>query len=201
MIGQNGDDYADLTKIFSGFIEDDSTDFEDFSVTLQDIRAGLTQPIATNYLTLDDYPHLDDSNENAPKPIAYGNIYNAPCICLNEGQVAATYTFILCDTEFNAVSATGFQVYNEGVSKTANATLNASAGTFTLPAAHYSPGDEVTADFIIPITNGVDIIKDLILNYDSKPFLASFWDLDEVNTAEALSRNTSLYIDDDTKLS
>ena len=199
LIGQNGDDYKNLTKIFSGFIEDDSTDFEDFSVTLQDIRAGLTQPIATNYLTLTDYPHLDDSNENAPKPIAYGNIYNAPCICLNEAQAAATYTFLLCDTEFNAVSATGFQAYVDGIPQTG--TLNAAAGTFTLPSSVYSPGDEVTANFVIPITNGVDIIKDLILNYDSKPFLASFWDLTEVNTAEALSRNTSLYIDDDTKLS
>lgn len=201
LIGQNGDDYEDLAKIFSGFIEDDSTDHEDFSVTLQDIRAGLTQPIATNYLTLTDYPHLEEGNVNAPKPIAYGNIYNAPCICLNEEETAATYTFLLCDTEFNDVSATGFKVYVDGVDRTSNATLTGATGTFTLPTAYYDAGDEVTADFIVSITNGVEIVKDLIHRYDNKPFLASFWDLDEVNTAGALSRNTSLYIDDDTKLS
>lgn len=201
LLGQNGDAYSELSQIFSGFIEDDSTTWEDFSITLQDVRAGLTQPIATNYLNLTDFPHLNEDNVGAPKPIAYGNIYNAPCIALNEEESTSTYTFLLCDTEFNAVSASGFKVYVDGVDQTVNATLNASAGTFTLSTTYYDPGDEVTADFVVSITNGVDIIKDLILNYDSKPFLASFWDLDEVNTAEALSRNTSLYIDDDTKLS
>jgi len=199
LIGNEGDDYSEFKRFFTGYIEDDSTEWTEFQVDLQDIRAGLTRPVASNLLTLADYPKLSDNNVDAPKPVAYGDIYDAPCICLNEEETVATYTFLLCDTEFNPVHSLS-KVMVEGVDKTVNATLNASAGTFTLPTAHYNPGQEVTADFTVNIKNGVEIIKDLILNYDDKPFLASFWDLEETDLAEALSRNTSLYIDDDKKL-
>ena len=199
-LGNDGDAYSAFTTIFSGYIENDSTNWEKFTVNLQDIRAGLTQPIASNLLTLTDYPYLNESNIDTPKPVAYGDIYGAECICLNEEETAATYTFLLCDTEFNNVYSLN-KVLVEGVDQTANATLNASAGTFTLATAYYDPGDEVIADFTVNIKNGVDIIKDLIANYDDKPYLSSFWDLTETAIAQALSRNTSLYIDDDTKLS
>ena len=199
-LGNDGDAYSSFTTIFSGYIENDSTNWEKFTVNLQDIRAGLTRPIASNLLTLTDYPNLNESNIDTPKPVAYGDIYGAECICLNEEETAATYTFLLCDTEFNNIYSLN-KVLVEGVDQTANATLNASAGTFTLATAYYDPGDEVIADFTVNIKNGVDIIKDLIANYDDKPYLSSFWDLTETAIAQALSRNTSLYIDDDTKLS
>jgi hypothetical protein len=199
-VGDSGDAYSAFTTIFSGYIENDTTNWDRFSVNLQDIRAGLTQPIASNLLTLTDYPHLNESNENKVKPVAYGDIYGAECICLNEDETASTYTFLLCDTEFNNVYSLN-KVLVEGVDQTANATLNASAGTFTLATAYYDPGDTVTADFTVNIKNGVDIIKDLIANYDDKPYLASFWNLTETAIAQAISRNTSLYVDNDKKLS
>ena len=200
LLGSVGDDYSEFQRIFSGFVENNSISWEDFSVTLQDIRAGFTRPVASNLLTQSDYAYLNDSNVDSPKPVAYGDIYNAPCICLNEGEVAATYTFLLCDTEFNSVDSLT-EVLVDGVDQTAHASLNASSGTFTLSTDYYDPGDEVTASFTVDIKNGVDIIKDLILNYDDKTYLASFWDLTETNAAQAIARDTSVYIDDDTTLS
>jgi len=200
LVGQYGDSYADLEQKFTGNIEDDSRSWDSISIKLEDIRKGLTKPVADNLLTQDDYPYLNDDNVDVPKPIAYGEIFNAECICLNQEESTTNYTFLICDTEFNAVDSLD-KVYVEGEEKTPTSTDLAN-GTFVLTSTQLG-GDssaEVTADFEIAINNGVSIIKDLIENYDGKPFLSTFWDTTEVNTAASLARDTSLYIDDDKKL-
>ena len=199
LMGENGDSYEDLTPIFTGLIGKAPRDWESVKVNVQDVRAGMTASIAKNLLNQTDWPYLEGKNVDVPKPVAYGEIFNAPCICLNETESASYYTFLICDTEFNAVDSLD-AVYVDGVAKSVYSS-DLAAGTFTLAAAVVDGNfGSVTADFTVDIKNGVEIIKDLVLNYDNKPFLASFWGTDEVNTAAALARNTSVYVDDDKKL-
>lgn len=196
-IGEKGTTYGNLETIFTGFIENDSRTWDDLSVTIQDVRKNLSQPIAENRFNKTEFPFLDDSNVDEPKPVAYGEIFNAPCVCTNETESTTEYTFFMCDTTYNAVDSLD-TVYIAGVSVTPNSSdlIN---GRFTLTSAQVGDNkSEVTADFTVNIKDGVEITKDLIANYDNKPFLASFWDTDEVNSITG--RNTSLYIKDDTKL-
>lgn len=200
LIGERNDAYNDYELVFQGLIEDDKRTFNDFSVKLQDPRKGLTQPIATNLLTKALFTHLSDSNVDKPRPIKYGKQINSPCICLNEEQTGTTtFTFLLCDTEFNAVSSIT-TVYVDGVA-TATASQNLTAGTFTLTMTAGTNQGNVTADFIANnISNGVDIIKDLMYRYDDKNYTSTFWDTTETAIAQALSRDTSVSINDNKKL-
>ena len=199
LVGDITDEYENFQTVVEGFISDDSRTFDEFSVELEDPRKALTQPVATNTLTTTNWPDLSDSNIDAVKPVAYGVIRNAKAICLNEEETPtpALYTFLICDTEFNSVSALD-KIYVDGVETAITGTADFTAGTFTMTAASVSGNlGNVTIDFVgTSFDNGVEIIKDLMLNYDSKPFNSSFWDTAEVNTAETESRDTSLYIND-----
>lgn len=200
LIGERNDNYNDYELVFQGLIEDDNRTFNDFSVKLQDPRKGLTQPIATNLLTKASFTHLSDSNVDKPKPIKYGIQKNSPCICLNEEQTGTTtFTFLLCDTEFNAVSSIT-TVYVDGV-VTATASQNLTAGTFNLTMTAGTNQSKVTADFVANnISNGVDIIKDLMYRYDDKNYTSTFWDTTETAIAQAISRDTSVSVTDNKKL-
>ena len=198
-VGDVDDDYDDFLTVFEGFVEDDSRTFDSFKVKVEDPRKRLTQPIATNKLTLTDWPDLSDSNENKVKPVCYGKIFNAESICLNEEEISPTYrTFLICDTEYNAVSSLD-NIYVDGTLTAITGTADLTAGTFTMTLASVSGNEgDVTIDFTATSTyDGVTIVKDLMLNYDGKPFIASLWDTTEVNAASA--RNTGLYIDSGSK--
>ena len=207
LVGQNDDVYADFDAKFEGFIEDDSRSWTDMSITLQDLRKGLTQPVATNKFTKAAHPYLDDSDVDAVKPVAYGKIFSVKPVCINQTQSTSTYTFLLADTTYNYLASID-QVRVKGTIKSAGS-VDLNAGTFTLTSTQLSDGDgnklfdDVRVDFTAgTIVNGVNIIKDLMYRYDQKNFIASFWDLTEVNLAETASYNTSLYIDKgDKKLS
>lgn len=204
LIGHKDDPYEDFELVFQGLIENDSRSWDSFSVKLQDPRKGLTQSIATNLLTQTSYPSLNDENVDIPKPIKYGEQINSPCICLNETASGGSHTFLLCDTEFNPVgSLTATNVFVDGVASSA-ANIDLTAGTFTLTTGQVGGSyDNVTATFNATessLQNGVDIIKDLMYRYDNKTYSSTFWDTTEVDAAEALSRNTSVSVDDDKKL-
>ena len=192
-----GTDYNNYTIKHTGFISDWSRDFKKFSLKIDDKRKSLTQTVGDSVLTLADYPYLAEGDVNAVKPVAYGKIFDALPVCLNSEQGISTFTYCFVDTKYNTPSSLD-AVYVDGVAKTPG-NVNLSAGTFTLSEAQVD-GGEVTCDFTMPTTNGVDIIKDLMYRYDNKTYNSSIWDTAETDAAKALSRNTSLYCDGDTKL-
>ena len=200
LIGDSGDNYEDFDTIFTGLIGKPTRSWTDLNIAVEDVRKGMSASIATNLLNQTDWPYLDDNNVDKQKPVAYGDIFNAPCICLNETETSPTYyTFLLCDTYYNSVYDLD-TVYVDGTAVSVY-DYDYDAGTFrlTFAVAEDNTGN-VTADFTVNIKNGVSIIKDLILNYDNRPYLSSFWDTDEVDAAYALARNTSVYVDDTKKL-
>jgi hypothetical protein len=204
LVGEAGNTYAQYSKVFTGIIGNDSRTWDSLSVKVEDVRAGLSTPVPYNKFTTTDYPDLADGNVDKMIPIAYGAIRNAPAFCLNENESGspATYTFKFCDTEFNnATELTAAYVSGVSVSLSGS-TIDLTAGTFTLTAAQVNDqfGD-VTCDFTgANITNGVDIIKDLMLNYANTTYISALWDTTETDAAQAISRSTSLYIKDQIKL-
>jgi hypothetical protein len=204
LVGEAGNTYAQYSKVFTGIIGNDSRTWDSLSVKVEDVRAGLSTPVPYNKFTTTDYPDLSDGNVDKMIPIAYGAIRNAPAFCLNENESGspATYTFKFCDTEFNnATELTAAYVSGVSVSLSGS-TIDLIAGTFTLTAAQVNDqfGD-VTCDFTgANITNGVDIIKDLMLNYANTTYISALWDTTETAAAQAISRSTSLYIKDQIKL-
>ena len=193
----DGTDYNNYTVRHTGFISDWARDFKKFTLKIDDKRKSLTQTVGDSVLKLADYPYLSEGDVNAVKPVAYGKIFDATPICLNTEQGISTFTYCFVDTTYNTPTSLDY-VYVDNVAKTPGS-VNLSAGTFTLSEAQVD-GGEVTCDFTMPITNGVDIIKDLIYRYDDKTYNSSIWDTTETDAAQALSRNTSLYCKGDKKL-
>jgi len=200
LLGEVGDEYADFVPVGAGVIGEHTRSWDNFSIKFEDPRNVLSNKMPKNKLKKADWPNLSDSNVDAPKPISYGEINNAPCICLNEEQSSSYYTFLLCDTEYNAVSALGtVKVNNVAVSVYSS---NLAAGTFVLTSAIAgSDKSSVTASFTAnAIDNGVDIIKDILKRYADTDYIDEYYDL--IETAQAVTdcsgRNVALYIKEET---
>jgi len=196
LLGEVGDIYSAFVPVGAGVIGEHTRSWDNFSIKFEDPRNVLSNKMPKNKLKKADWPDLSDSNVDAPKPIAYGEINNAPCICLNEEATASYYTFLICDTEYNAVSGLGtVKVNNVAVSVYSS---NLAAGTFVLTSAIAgSDKSSVTASFTAnAIDNGVDIIKDILKNYADTDYISEYYDL--VETAQAVTdcsgRNVALYI-------
>jgi len=192
LYSDTGNDYNDFLEIGSGFVSDDSTTATDFTITIDDPRKGLEQPVATNNLTADEFASLPDDSADEVKPVTYGKVYYRKCILVND----TTHQYLFCDTEFNEPSS--LDAIRNDTGTLAASTTSLSTGTFTLAAASAS---DVFASFTMPIVNGVEIIKDLMLNYDNKNYISAFWDITEVDAAKALCTNTSYYDNEGDKLS
>lgn len=195
-------DYSTFRQMYEGFIGNDSTTWSSFSVELTDIRASFTQPIAKNRLTQDEFPNMKDDNVDKPKPVGYGQVYSVDSLCLNDEESSPTvFTFMICDTEFNSPASLD-SVTVDGTSVTPDS-IDLANGTFNLLTADCFSGgvkltDKVRHSFTMSITDGVEIVKDLMENYAGYPYVDYFWDITDADLAS--SWNTSLYIDDDAKL-
>jgi len=196
LLGEMGDDYADFIRVGSGVIGEHSRSWEDFSIKFEDARTVLTNKLPKNKLALVDYPDLEADTVGQAKPIAYGSINNAKCICLVDPEdEPAVYSFLFVDTEYHIPTSLGV-VKVDGVTVTP-ASVNLAAGTFTLTSAQAADSSSsVTASFVMPISNGVEIIKDLMKNYASTDYIDGYYDLIEVAQAviDCSARVDSLYI-------
>jgi len=208
LIGEEGDVYDDYKRIYTGIIGDYSQSWHDISIENDDIRSGLTNPLPVNQYLVADYANLKPSNEGKLKPVAYGKIYGAPCMCLTETAAApATYTFHFMDTEFYDAKALT-QAYVDGKA-VASAGADLAAGTFTITTALVDGKfNAVTADFQgcsfsgTLEENGVEILKDLMLHYGGTLYDLYNYDLTEVSAASTAvsARKTSFYADKQIRL-
>ena len=199
--GNQGDGYDNFQIIHQGFVENDTRGFEKFSVDLQDERKNLTTKIIQSYFAKTPatiYAYLSDTVDKSPIPISWGKIYGATAICVNpDDLIYGCYFYIFQDITFHTVVSID-QIYVNGVKVTKAGSAD---GYFWITSAQAGDHiDDVTIDFTASTAdNGVSLIKELMLSIGGVSFIADFWDLDEVNTAEAAALDTSIYVDDDTK--
>lgn len=188
--GFEGQAYEDFRQQFSGFIEDLSIGPKIMEVALQDKRAFLSRKVPDAVFDQTTYPDLKDQNVGKSIPIGYGVMQNVPVVCTNEAEspAPATYSFKLFDTAHHAIKAMD-QVYVKGIAKTHGGEDLANA-TFTLAAADYSPGDEVTCDcqgYVdangVLIANALDVILDMLVTYFPLNYNANFFNTGEWNVS------------------
>ena len=195
--------YADFEKIYTGYMEKVSIGRDDMKITLADPRKRFSRLIPNKSFTLSDYPNLKASNEGKTIPIAYGALLNVPATCTNEEEATSTFTFKLADTTYHSINAiTTVYVTTSATRTVTPSSTNLLDASFTLTTANYGTGNTVSVDMTgyeyatgTAIQNGLDIIEDLLLNYMDINYNANLFDTTEWASANALARDTSIFID------
>jgi hypothetical protein len=202
LCGEDGSAYTELQPVFTGLIGNYSYNHERLTVSLDDSRTGLGNTVPINKYTKSAYTYLSDDDVDKYKPVAYGAVYDCPCVCLNGAQTTSVYTFHFMDTSiYNATALT--TVYIDGVAVSPTPSPSLSAGTFTLTSSQVDETTrfKVTADFTgANIVNGVEIIKDIMTNYVELDYIADNYDLTEMAAAVTASRDTSFYASKEIKV-
>ena len=190
--------FSEYRVVFSGFVESLAIGRSTMVVQIQDQRKALQRAVGLNVFNLTDYPDLDPDNVDNVIPLAYGTVKNAPCTVLNELEGGTpSWTVKLADPIHDITSVTEVRV--EGVAVTPTAT-DLTLAEVTLANGDFSPGDEVTADFVgyeesaSTITNGLDVIKDLLTEFFPIEFDSNFFNVPEWNAATLLAPDVGLWV-------
>ena len=196
-VGYTNVDYDDFETVYSGFVEGPSfPDLSTMQLSVMDQRKALSRSLPTRTVTSTAYTNLNEDDENKPKPLAWGAVRNAPCICLNKDETTpASYTYLFLDTTDHAAGALT-QVYAGGVA-VAHGGESLANGTFTLTTTLADDGKaEVTADFtgFDGITNGLDVIKDILTEYADVTYSATTYDTTEWAAEQTDAANIGLWL-------
>lgn len=202
LMGFDDMDYGDFARIGSGIIESIEIGAEALAVVMKDSRWSLTRQLPVNTFDQTTYPNLSDKNVGKSIPVAWGVCRNVPVICTNEDEspAPANYTFKFLDTTNHEAHALTTVRVN-GVVKSTSASSLAN-GTFSLAAANYSPGDEVTADIEgfedgsgNLISNALDVILDILDSYLGVEYIASAFNQAEWAAATAAAADICYFGD------
>jgi hypothetical protein len=197
--GYDGIAYSEFRQIFQGFIDDISWGRSEFDLKITDIRKNLETPIPKNLFNTTDYPDLDADDKSKPIPIAYGVIRGGKAIFVEETVASSKFKFKYMDTEFYSATALT-QVYVDGVGVSADSS-DLTTGTFILDTSVWSGDGEVTVDFTgANVTDGFDILKDILDKYANMPFIADLFNTTEWTAEETNSRTQGVYIGDRKKI-
>ncbi len=148
-IGLAGAPFSDFLQIGASYIEDITVLQTDLDLKLLDTKKKLSRELPL--YTFDDieFPDLNPNNLGKPKQLPYSTLFQVPCICLNEDEVApSNYEFLVGDvTDYIGGIRDIVTAYVDGESKTINQ-RKLVQGTFILSTANYSPGQVVTIDCV-----------------------------------------------------
>ena len=195
-------DYGDFARIGTGIIESIEIGTDQLAVAMKDTRWSLARQIPVSVFDQTTYPNLADENVGKSIPVAWGVCRNVPVICTNEDETPtpANYTFKFLDTTNHEAHALT-EVRVNGVAKATSASSLAN-GTFSLAAANYSPGDEVTADIEgfedsdgDLISNALDVILDILESYLGIDYISSACNQAEWATATAAAADICYFGD------
>jgi hypothetical protein len=193
--GFDTDAYASFLKMAAGVIESVSISRDSVQVTMIDKRKNLSRMAPRRVFDIGTYPNINYANLGKPIPLAYGILYDVPCMCVNEEATApATWDFKICDTTDHAIVSID-SIRSDGKTVTASASSTAN-GTFSLNGADFTVGTQVTAHIHgYSTTNAADVILDLMSTYLGIAYNATNFNTTEWATATALSLNVGLWVD------
>jgi len=202
LVGETGSE--DYEPVFTGFIRDFGLSGDNAVFSMKDERQNLERKIGVNYLDKTDYPNL--KKDGTLIPITYGTIKNGLSICLNEEDDSATdYIFKFSDTALHNIQSVS-QVYVNG-DKVTHTAEDLTTGEITLDAADFKRGQKVTVDFNgyvddlgALITNGLDIVKDLLLVFDDKTYNSNNYNTIEWEEQTLLAPDCNIFLRKDSKL-
>jgi hypothetical protein len=206
-IGFDGYSYSDFYQVYAGYLEDFTIDDMEFNINFSDIRKSLTRNLPVNTVTQTEYPYLDASNEGKYKPLAWGDVYKCPCICLDQGASQSTYTYLFLDTtETGAKSGQTISVYyvdnNQNYISITPVSVFLTAGTFVLNATDCKDTNSfrnIVADlkgFDISGTynNALNVLQDIMSTYGQISYQSDNYDLTEFGSYIAGAIDVGVYI-------
>ena len=208
LIGFDDIAYSEYKQIASGVLATTEVTQDIISFNIEDLRKRLSQSIVPNRFQIGTYPSLNDGDINSVIPLGYGTIKGAKPICTNQEAVTPTnYNFKICDTTYHSIYAID-SVLVEGVAVTP-ASTNLTDATFVITAASgdYNPGDQVTVNFRgytdalgYLISDGLDVLKDILINYAQLPYNNDIFDTGQWNVASLDDFAVGYYVNSETKV-
>jgi len=189
--------------LWSGYIGNFEIGTDEAVINAKDDRNKLSKELILNYYNTTTYPYLNSTNIGKPIPIVYGTLRGVPTVCTNETEsIAANYNFKVCDTTFHNIASQTVNVLKDNNLITST-TLNI-YGEFTLTTGQYNPGDNITIESMTGyidddsnlITNSVEIIKDILLNYLDITNIASYYNDFKIDNGH----DQYVYINSETKI-
>ena len=198
--GFDTDAYGSFLKMAAGVIESVQITRDLVSMTIIDKRKNLSRMAPRRVFDVGTYPNISYYNLGKPIPLAYGLLYNVPCVCVNEEATApTTWDFKICDCTDHAIVSID-QIYSDGFKVTAT-TSSMANGTFSLNGADFTVGTQVTADIHgYATTNAADVILSLMLDYLAIPYNATYFNTTEWAAATALAMNVGLFVNNATEV-
>ena len=208
--GFEGLSYANYQQILKNYIDDAEFTWETITFSLRDDRQRLSRKLPLNVFDKETYPDLNDDDVGKPIPIFYGQVHNAPVICVNEEESGTpSWTFKVCDTSDHTNGIEEITaVYVDGVAKTPSSSSLAN-GTFTLSNSDYSGVETVTFDGKglhdsgdSYIQKALDVLEDILSVYLGITYNSTNYDTTEWAAAEAddLNNNIGIWIDEPTEI-
>jgi len=201
--------YANYETLFKGYVENLELTYNECLIEIMDTRKKLSRVLPTNFFDQNTYPYLSEDDVGKPIPIFYGQVKNAPVICVNPNEGGSpAWIFKVCDVanHSNGIEAIT-AAYVDGVSQAP--TPNLTAGTFTIGNNKYTGTETVTFDGKglhdggdTYIEKALDVIEDLLsvyllITYDATNYDTTAWAAAEAN---ALNNNVGLWIDSPTEI-
>lgn len=198
--GFDTDAYAAFLSMAAGVIESVVITRDLVQLTMIDKRKNLSRMAPRRVFDVGTYPNINYANLGKPIPLAYGLLYNVPCVCVNEEAVApATWDFKICDCTDHAIVSID-QIYADGIKRTAS-TSSVANGTFSLIGADFTVGTLVTADIHgYATTNAADVILSLMLDYLGIVYNATNFNTTEWAAATALALNVGVFVNNATEV-
>lgn len=186
------EDGTNWQVVGSGVVGNNKITYDKFMMEVFDSRHNLENSFIKNRLSKNDYPYL--SEDGAIIPRCYNKAIKVEPICLNEEQSGNKIYKFVDTTDYEATSL----IVYDGNNVITPVSYDLTAGTFELTETQAE--GEINCTFEVnSVKNGVDIIIDILTNDIGIPFNSIYFDVDEVNYAKSLCRNTSVYVDDDKK--
>ena len=175
--------YADSLLVYSGRVGKTSSDFTSFKLQVEDTRKLLSRQLPINVFDSATYATMDDKYIGTPIPLIFGPVINVPAYRTSAGN------WKFADTTYNSILATIAVTDKDGVTFAHGGTET--DGTFT--------GADTTDNLYVTceqstVANGLDIISDILENYEGKTYNTTNYDTVEWELEKAGVLDEGLWI-------
>lgn len=162
--------YAEYQTLFAGVIFEKQFGKTLFELSFVDKKYDLSDNLVANEFTEGTYPYIEAQYLGQPIPMVWGTVYRMRATCTNGLQATATtYGFKFADTSLGSVFQLS-HVYVNG-NRVPYASMDLSAGTFTLSQSVFRVGDAVSVDCMgytsggALVENPVEILKAVLARH------------------------------------
>lgn len=162
--------YADSLLVYTGKVEDFTHDYLTFKLKVADIRKLLSRKLPVNVFDSGTYPTMDSKLIGLPIPLIFWSVIGVPAYRTSAGN------WKFADTTFNAIDS-GISVYDKDGGAFGHGGVETD-GTFT--------GADTTDKLYVDceqssVSNGLDVISDILENYENVTFNSTNYDTVEWN--------------------